>query len=95
LAVFGALRRHPVTDRHVVDGVALPDVGDGAVLAGFFAVQQLVHAGLGGVVVGVPFPPGIASSAVMRVGDRTPKRYSLRRLMALAPRVKPSALSSV
>ncbi len=80
MSVFRALRRHPVTDRDVVGGVALPDVGDGAVLVGF----ALVHAGPGGVV-GVPFPPGIASRAVVRVGDSTPRPFSWRRLMAHAP----------
>jgi len=44
----------------------------------------LVHAGPGGVV-GFPFPPGIASRAVVRVGDSTPRPFSWRRLMAHAP----------
>ncbi len=93
MAVSGALGHHPVTDVCSVDDGGLGDVGDGAVVVGgLFEVGK--HAAPGGVVR-ISFPPVDRFQAATRLGERTPRRYSLRRLMTHAPRVKLPAVSSV
>jgi len=61
------------------------------VVGGLFEERE--HAVSGGVV-GIPFPPVIASRAAMWVGERPPRRYSSGRLMVYAPQVKVDAVIS-